>query len=107
MELAVGQVFWLRCQTCKTPKPKLHIIAMVDPMLCFLINSVRTEFQLAREPHIAATPPIFQADHSFLDHDSYIGCNELFAEHTADSILSVMARNPRTYVGELHENARL
>lgn len=108
MQLAVGDVFLLQCQTCQTPKRKYFVVANLDPLLCFLINSEPTAFQKSRPEIMQTLAPILMSEHaSFLKYDSYIGCNELFGEYSAGDISNILQSNPSCYVGKLSGTARL
>ena len=106
MEFAPGQVFKLFCGTCKTPKPKFFVVALVEPKLyCFVINSKMSELQKADQALAWEAVPLLKAKHGFLSHDSYLGCNQLFVEYTAKSLQLSVDADPKLYVGDLHEDA--
>lgn len=106
MQLQTGQVFRLHCQTCATPKMKYFVVAMLNPFRCFVINSKPTALQLSRPDMMNALARIMEVQHRFLHHDSYVGCGDLFAEHSEAEVLAEYARNPSCYIGDLHGAAR-
>lgn len=105
MQIAVGQVFRLQCQTCNPPKLKYFVVACVDPFLCFLINSQATAFQQSNPTLMAALAPLAANDHPFLTHDSLLGCNMVFGEYTADEVLAIFGKDSSIYLGDIHQNA--
>jgi hypothetical protein len=105
MHLAIGQVFYLHCQTCTTPKPKFFVVATLQPLKCFVINSQPTAFQLADPKRLAALTPIRADQHPFLVYDSYVGCNALFSEYDEPALQAVLAKNPSAFRGVLHQDA--
>ena len=105
MPIAVGQVYRLMCQTCTKPKVKYFVIALTAPCVCFVINSTPTAFQLGQPVQMAALAPVLRAENRFLHHDSYVACNQLFAEYDEQAILNAVAADPNVYLGQLGPNA--
>jgi hypothetical protein len=100
MELAPGQVFKLYCATCVKQKNKFFVVALVEPILrCFLINSKMTALQIERDDLAFECIELSRAKHPFLDHDSYLGCNQLFAEYTAKTLCQIVDGSPDRFVG--------
>ncbi|WP_019304065.1 hypothetical protein [Xanthomonas oryzae] len=104
---AVGEVYFLRCKLCNPPKDKFFVVAMLDPLKLFLINSEMTEFQQARPEFVVAQAPVLASQHGFLTHDSYIGCDWLHHEYDGPELAKVVAqRGKYRLVGQLSAPAR-
>lgn len=104
--ITIGDVFFLRCKNCDPPKDKFFVIAQVDPLITFLINSNRTSFAETREPYRKATPVIYAAQHvEFLQHDSVVGCDQLWFEYSHEELLRRIRNEPGVRVGRLHVGA--
>lgn len=106
MPIAVGQVFRLTCNTCTPPKLKYFVIAMVEPLRCFLINSRPTQFQASTPERLGSLAPILRAQHQFLGHDSYVACTDLFAEYTVEEIEAAVDADGSVFLGELSAEGR-
>lgn len=108
MQVNVGDVFHLYCQTCVTPKWKFFVVALVEPFLCFVINSKPTRFQQRRPDLLRCLAPISVTDEAYLTHDSFIACNELFSEHTLEELMAkVRDANDRSRrLGALSQSSR-
>ncbi|HDS1559287.1 TPA: hypothetical protein QEL11_003173 [Stenotrophomonas maltophilia] len=66
-----------------------------------------TEFQQSRPEFVVAQAAIAAADHEFLDHDSFIGCDWLHHEYDVASLGAAFASDPRyRLVGRLSDSAR-
>lgn len=108
MPLSIGQVLSLRCLLCNPPKQKLFVIALLDPLRLFLINSEPSPFQSSSPKQMAALAPILVAEHpKFLTHDSFVACTQISSEYSADQIVTAIARDPACYKGDLSTNARI
>lgn len=106
VEIALGSVFYLRCTLCNPPKPKFFVVAQVDPLRMFLINSEMSGFAMSKAEHVAANARILVADHSsFLKHDSFVACDHLSHEYSREKLLQEVERNPSIAVGCLHTRA--
>ncbi|GAA0700519.1 hypothetical protein ISN75_22735 [Dyella marensis] len=100
MELKPGQVFKLYCATCVKQKNKFFVAALIEPVLrCFLINSKMTELQIAKDDLAFECIELSKDKHPFLDHDSYLGCNQLFVEYTAKALCQIVHGSPGRFVG--------
>lgn len=106
MPPAVGDVFHLRCQTCRPPKFKFFVVALADPLRFFLINSRATDFQKADVERMRALAEVLAEEHRFLHHDSLVGCNELFSEYSETELVDAVANDPLCCLGSLSPNAR-
>jgi len=106
--VVVGDVFFLRCTLCNPPKNKFFVVALAAPLKFFLINSALTQYQQQRRDHVAAQARIFAAEHEFLDHDSFVGCDWLSHEYDLDALISSVEASARyRKVGVLTDNARM
>lgn len=106
MTIGVGDVFYLRCTHCNPPKPKFFVVAQVDPMIrMFLINSEISDYEKSKPALVAAKANILAAEHAFLKHDSVISCDHISHEYS-QTIRSVLAYEPRVFVGVLSAAAR-
>jgi hypothetical protein len=106
VHLQIGQVFRLYCQTCAKPKVKFFVVALLQPLRCFVINSRATDFQEANAAAAATLAPIRLVEHAFLSWDSFVACDVLFSEYSEQTILDHYARTPAVYVGDLSLGAR-
>lgn len=105
--VSLGDVLYLRCTLCNEPAQKFFVVAQVQPLRMFLINSELTEFAKARPAHVAASPLIRYAEHSgFLKYDSFVGCDHLSHEYSYERVEALLSANPSIRVGQLHPNAK-
>ncbi|MEX1828851.1 hypothetical protein [Luteibacter sp. CQ10] len=104
-QVAPGQVYHLLCQTCAKPKNKFFVVATVSPVTrCFLINSAPSPGQARNPDLMAALIPMLEADHPFLDWNSYLAMTDLIGEYKEQDIASAVAKNPKVYRGVLAKN---
>lgn len=89
------------CNTCTPRKQKYFVVALVEPLKFFLINSRPTPFQLARPDFMRALAPIYSRSDPFLDHDSYVACNTLLGEYTPEEVEAEFELNDRIFKGDL------
>lgn len=106
MQLDIGQVFRLHCQTCHTPKPKFFVVALVDPLRFFLINSNPTLLQKSKPELMHALALVHTVQQKFLHHDSYVACDMLFAEYDLEQLEAEVTAHPECQVGCLHTAGR-
>lgn len=87
---------------------KFFVVAQVDPLWMFLINSELTAFAMLRPKYADACPPLSAAEHpAFLIHDSIIGCTDRPSfEYSLDEIQKRLAADPAIKVGTLSSGAR-
>ncbi|HEX7802305.1 MAG TPA: hypothetical protein VF471_06065 [Pseudoxanthomonas sp.] len=71
-----------------------------------MINTELTRFQASSPAHVEFNPILRAAEHKFLDHDSYIGCDHISHEHTLASVTKEMQRDPTCLLGHLSDNAK-
>lgn len=69
-----GAVLRLFCDFTTPPKYKFVMIASVEPLLVFIINSEIHPYIRNNPSLLADQVDIPQADHSFLSHDSILNC---------------------------------
>jgi hypothetical protein len=87
--IQVRSIYLFRCDSTTPPKPKFCICVQVDPRPFFLlINSEINPYIEARSQLRAQQIAIAQADHTFLDHDSWIDCTEV---HPVDNAANQLA----------------
>lgn len=104
---AVGDVIFLRCKNCNPPKDKFFVVALVEPLKLFLINSEMTDFQKASPDHVIAQAHVLVAEHAFLEYDSLVGCDWLSHEYSDEDLKRALASNNRyRVIGTLSPRAR-
>lgn len=104
--IALGDVYYLRCTLCNPPKQKFFVVAQAAPILrMFLINSDLSAYERSRPAIVAAKARILAAEHPFLRHDSFVGCDYVSHEY-AQALPDILADYPGVYVGSLSKNAR-
>ncbi len=106
MQIALGDVYKLKCQTCMPPKMKFFVAALVDPLRFFLINSHPTGLQQSKPDLMSALARIHAVQHNFLSYDSYVACDMLIAEYDIEQLNAEIARCPACHVGCLHKAGR-
>lgn len=76
--LKTGCVLYLFRTFFPRNKDKYLVIVCEETLLAFIINSKIPNIAI-KDPRLAPTQVLIEAStHSFLDHDSYINCNEVF-----------------------------
>lgn len=76
--LAPGRVLYLHCDFIKPAKNKYLLLASTSQeAVVFVINSQINDFIKKRRELYRCQVKIGKKDHDFLDHDSYIACNEI------------------------------
>lgn len=72
-----GAVLYMHCEFTTPPKNKYLVVACCEPeLLVLVINSEIHPFIAKREELVDCQVDVPQADHTFLQHDSYINCIE-------------------------------
>lgn len=108
-QIVPATVIRLPSSLTTTPKLKLFLIANIDPLLMFIINS--DIFEYYRSTTHRALPyqvPILQSDNSFLSHDSYIDCWKFWEEYEElDDIISFCCIGEGTILGQISEATAL
>ncbi len=106
--VAIGDVFYLKCNLCNPPKPKYFVVANVQPLRMFIINTHRTDYAEVRPRMVDASPEIHVADNPFLDHDSVVGCDcRPSHEYSYEALAQMVANDGSIYRGHLHVNSKL
>ncbi len=104
---ALGDVFFLKCNLCDPPKQKYFVVAHVQPLRMFIINTRRTDYAEARAANVAASPDILVADNPFLHHDSVVGCDcRPSHEYSYEKLEAMVAIDTSIYRGHLHISSR-
>lgn len=90
----------------KTKEKFLVLVADDDPeYLTFVVNSKINPF-IANRPHLAQCQVAIDAtNHDFLDHDSYIACDEVLPIKREEAIKALMA-DPVGIRGEVSADVR-
>lgn len=105
--VGLGDVLYLQCNLCDPPKPKFFVVAQADPLRLLLINSEINRFVWAKPRSRALHLLLRQADHSdFLVHDSYLACDHLSHEYSAERVAEILRDNPAAARGRLHDSVR-
>ncbi|MEN4889212.1 hypothetical protein [Erwinia billingiae] len=103
-ELKVSDVLYLHCDFTTPPKNKYLVVCCCDPLLVLLINSEISEFIQARPTLLQSQVDVAQADHSFLEWDSFINCIEAHQAFNLEVVKEQIARDYReTLRGEIAE----
>lgn len=91
-QLIPGMVIRIEVKFPDQTKPKfLLLVAHEDPdFLTFIVNSEINPFIQARAHLLQCQVSVDQANHSFLDHDSYLACHELKRMRREDVIQELM-----------------
>lgn len=107
MCVSLGDVLHLQCTLCDPPKPKFFVVAQVQPLRMFLINSNLTEFQKRSNDHLAVCPGLLADDHpQFLTHDSFLCCDHLSHEYNYEQVAQKLQKQPEVLIGHLHADAK-
>ena len=103
----LGDVIFLPCNLCDPPKHKYFVVAQVQPLRMFIINTCRTDYAEVRPAIVAASPWILVADNPFLDHDSVVGCDcRPSHEYSYEKLEAMLKSNPSIFRGHLHVDSR-
>lgn len=85
--LRAGAVLFMHCDFTTPPKNKYLVVACCEPeMLVLVINSEINPFIARRDELLDCQVDVPRADHTFLDHDSFVNCIET---HTAFNMTDV------------------
>lgn len=94
-ELKVGDVLYLYCDFTNSPKFKYLVVCCCNPLLVLVINSEINDFIRLRDSLLACQVDIPQADHAFLDWDSYINCVEAQEAFDLEVVKEQLTQNYR------------
>lgn len=76
-EYKIGSVLHYYCYVAS--KNKYHVVVCTEPeLLTVLINTHLNNFVKNNPSLVACNAPIKQDDHSFLSHDSYVSCCDVY-----------------------------
>ena len=97
-----GAVVRLFCDFTTPPKFKYLMIATVEPLQVFIINSEITEFIKRNAALLADQVDIPHKDHQFLTHDSVLNCIEAHRAFNISHLKNELIANfSEVYKGEL------
>ncbi|WP_261157321.1 hypothetical protein [Serratia liquefaciens] len=101
--LIAGAVIYMPCEFTTPPKNKYLLVACCEPeLLVLVINSQINPFIAQRPELLDCQVDVPQADHDFLQHDSYVNCIQT---HTAFKMTAIreaiVANYPAVYKGRL------
>lgn len=100
--LKAGTVVRLFCNFTTPPKYKYLMIATVEPLRVFIINSKIHRFISGSPELLADQVNIPSQDHLFLDHDSVLNCIEAHRAFEIDDLKGELITNfSEVYKGEL------
>ncbi|MCP2086068.1 UNVERIFIED_ORG: hypothetical protein J2Y81_002085 [Paraburkholderia sediminicola] len=104
--LVPGAVIYRHCSFTKPPKVKfLVVLAVRSDVAFFVINTDIHEFIQSRQHLLDCQVTIDQANHTFLDYDSYIDCTEAFYADTA-LVIDELMNDVDGYKGTVSDNVR-
>ena len=72
--ISPGDVLYLYCEFTTPPKIKFMVVVCCEPLLVLLINSEVNPFIQQNHSLMVCQVAISQADHDFLDWDSFVNC---------------------------------
>lgn len=91
--IKAGTVIRLFCDFTTPPKFKYLMIATVEPLQVFIINSEIPEFIKRNESLLADQVDIPHKDHQFLTHDSVLNCIEVHRAFNISHLKSELVAN--------------
>lgn len=107
VRIELGDVLYLRCKHCVPPKPKFFVVAQVQPLRMFLINSEINQFAASKPRMVALMPMLMHVEHaSFLAHDSYLCCDHLSHEYSIERVKEILRADPGVRRGQISEAGR-
>lgn len=105
--LQPGGVVRLHCDFTNPPKPKLLVVACVEPqLLFFVINSEIPGFVQRRRHLQVCEVQIDRANHDFLDHDFYIDCQQAIDSFTPAEVEAALLRDMRELKGTISASVK-
>jgi len=87
----VGQIlhlFWIVAN-----KPKFFVIACIEPLLLFVINSGINQFKRTHPDHLACQVKINCSEHTCFNSDSYIDCTQIITDFDIERIKTILSVN--------------
>lgn len=89
--ISPGDVLYLHCPFTTPPKLKFMVVACCEPLLVLLINSDIHAHILANDEMLASQVDLPQADHDFLDWDSFVNCISAHNAFSLDEVKTMIA----------------
>lgn len=94
-ELKVSDVLYLHCDFTTPPKNKFLVVCCCDPLLVLVINSKISAFIQSRVELLDCQVDVAQADHNFLEWDSFINCIEAHQAFDLEVVKEQISQNYR------------
>lgn len=91
--IKAGAVIRLFCDFTTPPKFKYLMIATIEPLQVFMINSEIPEFIKRNESLLADQVDIPHKDYQFLTHDSVLNCIEVHRAFNISHLKSELVAN--------------
>lgn len=89
--ISPGDVLYLHCTFTTPPKVKFMVVVCCEPLLILLINSDINQFILQNPSMAVCQVAISQAEHDFLDWDSFVNCIQAHAAFDLEVIKEQIA----------------
>lgn len=104
--ISIGNVLKIECSFTNPPKNKRIILVNTNPLIgFFIINSKLNEFVMNSDL-ITAQILINSAEHSFIEHDSYVACEEIIYCVSKEEIESQLRNDYSRFLGSINQNLR-
>jgi hypothetical protein len=105
--LTPGKILYIYSNFTNPPKNKYLIVANLErQLLFFTINSAVPNFILKNANLLSTQILIKKSDHPFLEHDSFINCNECINCISFDNIFKQIADDGTRIKGTISHNIR-
>ncbi|MDP2303308.1 MAG: hypothetical protein Q8N03_12885 [Ignavibacteria bacterium] len=105
--ISSGKVLKLFCPFTKPPKEKYLLLISINPTVCvFIINSEINLFVQSKYDLQEAQVLIKKNDYNFLDHDSYIACNEVIEYFSLEEIKKQLSQDISRIKGKITPSTR-
>jgi len=103
-----GNFVYLFCSfTIPRPKNKFLLILSVDPLiLMFIVNSGINDYIKIRPALLDCQLKLKRDDYAFLDHDSYLACEELINKFTIDQVKAQVFNDMSRLSGKITKTTR-
>lgn len=100
--LQPGAVVYLHCPFTNPPKPKYLVVASIRPrLLLFIVNSEIPAY-VQKRAHLRCCEVLLdEATHEFLEHDSYVDCQQAIKEFSLDTVESILMSELKRLVGRI------
>lgn len=103
-QLRPGAVVRLYQPVAEKVKRHVLISAAADRTVAFIINTQPSPFIIAREEFKRRQVLMLKADHSFMDHNSYIACHDTVRLQAAPELARLVWAGDAQILGTLHES---